>query len=167
MKLYHGSVYHIKTPDIRKGRDSVDFGKGFYTTLNFEQAKRWALNKEKTAGKTSSAVVSVYDMPDTLLTNKNYNIRLFNAPDEDWLTFVINCRKGITHEYDIVFGPVADDRIYATITLFESGVLTAEATIAQLRINEVFNQISFHSGKAIKELLYIKSLTVKEDTFAP
>jgi hypothetical protein len=64
------------------------------------------------------------------------------------------------HDYDMIYGPAANDRIYATIILFESGVLTAEATIAQLRVNEYFNQISFHTEKVIAELHYLNSSTV-------
>lgn len=161
MKLFHGSTFHVRTPNISRGRESVDFGKGFYVTLNVEQAKRWALNKQRMAEKASPAIVSIYEMDKKILENKQYNTRIFNAPDEEWLTFVVNCRRGIPHSYDIVYGPVANDRIYATITLFESGVLSAETTIAQLRVNDFFNQISFHNENAIRNLHYIESLEIK------
>lgn len=46
MKLYHGSTVTVKSPNIQKGRKATDFGKGFYTTTNFEQAKKWAHSKE-------------------------------------------------------------------------------------------------------------------------
>lgn len=35
MKLYHGSTVIVKHPNIQKGRNATDFGKGFYTTTNF------------------------------------------------------------------------------------------------------------------------------------
>lgn len=38
MKLYHGSLVTVKKPSVLKGRNTVDFGKGFYTTTSFEQA---------------------------------------------------------------------------------------------------------------------------------
>ena len=47
MKLYHGSTVTVKSPNIQKGRKATDFGKGFYTTTNFEQAKKWAILKKK------------------------------------------------------------------------------------------------------------------------
>lgn len=46
MRLFHGSTVTVKRPNIQKGRKATDFGKGFYTTTNFEQAKKWALLKK-------------------------------------------------------------------------------------------------------------------------
>ena len=42
MKLYHGSTVTVKNPSLRLGRKNTDFGKGFYTTTDFDQAARWA-----------------------------------------------------------------------------------------------------------------------------
>ena len=158
MKLYHGSIYKVKHPVIARGRTSTDFGKGFYTTTNFEQAQKWALKKQIAEKENTKAIVSVYEVDDDLLSK--YNVKCFEKPDEDWLSFVVSCRNSITHEYDIVFGAVANDNIYATITLFESGLLTAKETVQRLKINEIFNQISFHSDIAIKELRFVEFIVV-------
>lgn len=40
MKLYHGSTVAVRNPNIQQGRKATDFGKGFYTTSDFEQAKK-------------------------------------------------------------------------------------------------------------------------------
>lgn len=85
MKVYHGSLYHVQNPDVEKGRPSTDFGKGFYTTTNFEQAKRWAIKKQKTAKEGSKAIVNTYEVDDNLLDNPKYNIKKFDSPDEAWL----------------------------------------------------------------------------------
>ena len=162
MKVYHGSFNYVKKPTVGKGRLNTDFGKGFYTTTNFEQAKRWALNKQKTAGGEAKAIVNIYEVDDNLLGNKKYKTKRFNSPDEEWLTFVVNCRKSKSHNYDIVFGAVANDKIYTTITLYESQVLTAEETVARLKINDFFNQISFHNNEAINELKYLDSEIIYE-----
>jgi hypothetical protein len=157
MKVYHGSLNRVKRPTVEKGRPSTDFGKGFYTTTNFEQAMRWALNKQKTAGFKAKAIVNTYEVDDNLLDNENYRIKKFGSPDEEWLDFVVSCRKSVTHPYDMVFGAVANDKIYISLTLYESQVLTAAETVARLRVNDCFNQISFHSNKAIGELKFLKS----------
>ncbi|GHT28156.1 hypothetical protein AGMMS49574_01890 [Bacteroidia bacterium] len=157
MKLYHGSTYRVKHPVISKGRTSTDFGKGFYTTINFEQAKKWALSK-KNRDKGSSAFVTIYEVKDDLISQS----KLFAAPDVEWLRFVVNCRKEVRHTHDIIMGPVANDKIYTTIELFESGILSEEETIARLKVSEHFNQVSFHSDIAIKELKYVKSEEVTE-----
>ena len=163
MKLYHGSLSPVDKPNIAEGRPSTDFGKGFYTTTNFEQAKRWALYKQKNAIGEVKAVVNTYEVDDKLLDNEKYRIKKFVSPNEEWLSFVVNCRKSILHDYEIVFGAVANDKIYTTITLYESQVLTAEETVARLKVNEYFNQVTFHSQEAVKELTFIESIEVSEE----
>ena len=68
MRLYHGSLVAVKNPNVFKGRTTVDFGKGFYTTTSFEQAQKWADLKRKRSG-VSRAVVSEYEAPDDLLVD--------------------------------------------------------------------------------------------------
>ena len=162
MKLYHGSLTSVDKPNIEIGRPSTDFGKGFYTTTNFEQAKRWALYKLKNAKREVKAIVNVYKVDDNLLDNEKHRIKKFDSPNEEWLSFVVNCRKSILHDYEIVFGAVANDKIYTTITLYESQVLTAEETVARLKVNEYFNQVSFHSQEAADELTFVESIEVLE-----
>ena len=164
MKLYHGSTSLVKHPNINKGRKSTDFGKGFYTTTNLLQAQKWALKKQRQEGGKTKAIISIYEVDDNLLRKGHYNIKLFNEPDEEWLSFVISCRNSMEHQYDIIFGAVANDNIYATITLFESGLLTAKETVKRLKVNEIFNQISFHSNKAINELRYTDTDIVDESS---
>jgi len=160
MKLYHGSIHKVKHPIVAKGRTSTDFGKGFYTTTNFQQAQKWALKKQSADEGKTKAIVSVYEVVDDLLCKDKYNVKCFEKPDNDWLSFVVSCRNSIIHKYDIVFGAVANDNIYLTITMFESGLLSAEETVQCLKVNEIFNQISFHSDIAIKELEFIESIIV-------
>jgi hypothetical protein len=162
MKLYHGSLAPVDKPNIEQGRLSTDFGKGFYTTTNFEQAKKWALYKQKNAKEEVKAIVNTYEVDDKLLYNEKYNIKKFDSPNEEWLSFVVNCRKSMLHNYDIVFGAVANDKIYTTITLYESQVLTAEETVARLKVNEYFNQVSFHCQEAANELTFVESIEVSK-----
>ena len=39
MRLYHGSNVEVRKPSLRMGRKNTDFGRGFYTTTNAEQAE--------------------------------------------------------------------------------------------------------------------------------
>ena len=61
MKLYHGSTVTVKNPSLRPGRVNTDFGKGFYTTIDYEQAARWARIRRERAGG-GNAIVSVFNM---------------------------------------------------------------------------------------------------------
>jgi hypothetical protein len=160
MKLYHGATNRVETPNVGRGRPSTDFGKGFYTTTNFEQAERWALIKKRNAGEGAKAIVSTYEVDDNLLDKSSYNTLRFDAPDKAWLDFVRKCREGEPHGYDIVFGAVANDKIYETMELYIGGVLSIEETLARLKINEFYNQISFHSPAAARELRFVGATEV-------
>ena len=81
----------------------------------------------------------------------------FNDPSREWLEFVIGNRRGTTvHNYDFVRGPVANDTLYRIFVLYESGILTLEETIKRLKVNELFDQLSFHSEKALEKLKFLE-----------
>ncbi len=159
MKLYHGSTVIVRNPSLRPGRLNADFGKGFYTTSNLEQAVRWA-NIKKERENTGKGIVSVYEFDESLLSDPLLSIRNFNGADVDWLLFVTDCRKSRPHNYDLVLGPVANDKVFTTVNLFESGVLNAEAAILQLKTYKTYDQLSFHTDKTIRSLSYIDSFEV-------
>lgn len=159
MKLYHGSTVAVRKPSLRPGRQNADFGKGFYTTSNPEQAERWAHIKQEREG-TPRAVVSVYEFDETLLDSPDWNIRQFTGADEAWLYFVTDCRKSRGHDYDLVLGPVANDKVFTTVNLFESGVLSAEAAILQLKAYKTYDQMSFHTDKTIGTLRFLEAYEV-------
>ena len=159
MKLYHGSLVTVKKPSVLKGRNTVDFGKGFYTTTSFEQAQKWADLKRKRSG-VSRAVVSIYEAPDDLL-NGRYATLNFTGPTKDWLDFVVNNRKGQGDgHYDLTMGPVANDQLYATIRLYEQGVVTADAAIEMLKAHVLFDQLAFHNQVAADELVFVEAVEV-------
>lgn len=156
MRLYHGSTVAVRKPSLRPGRSNADFGKGFYTTSNPEQAERWAHIKQERE-QSSRAVVSVYEFDESILDNSDWNIRHFNGADEPWLYFVTDCRRSRSHDYDLVLGPVANDKVFTTVNLFESGVLSAEAAILQLRAYKTYDQLSFHTDRAIGALRFVEA----------
>lgn len=161
VRLYHGSNVEVKKPSLRMGRKKTDFGRGFYTTTQKEQAEHWTSIKLDRA-KKGRKVVSVFEVDETLLTNPELKIREFNGPDEDWLNFVVDCRKGVEHDYDLVFGPVANDKVFTVVNLYESGVLDAPAAIAELKAYKTYNQLSFHTERVIMSLRFVESYEVKE-----
>lgn len=159
MRLYHGSIVEVRKPFLHFGRTKTDFGKGFYTTTQKEQAEHWARIKRDRA-KAARAVVSEYEIDDDLLSMSELNIRRFAGVDEAWLEFVVNCRKAVPHDYDLVFGPVANDNVFATVNLYESGVLDAPAAIAQLKAYKTYDQLSFHTARVIGALRFVESIEV-------
>lgn len=153
MKLYHGATLAVRNPNLQKGRETTDFGKGFYTTTDFKQAEIWANLKKKREGK-AKAIVSVYVVPDDIL-DSGYHILRFTGATKEWLEFVVNNRRRKkTEKYDLVMGPVANDQLYATIRLYEQGVITTEAAIEMLKTHVLFDQLSFHVPEAISLLKF-------------
>jgi hypothetical protein len=161
MKLFHGGLIGISSPRILASQRLLDFGKGFYTTTNRGQAENLALIKKRRAGKDSSAIVSVYEIDKQLLKNGRYTVHIFTEANEEWLDFIISNRTGSQiYDYDIVKGAVANDTLYATFSLFESGLLTKSETIARLKVHKLFDQISLHTQKVLDELEFIESYAV-------
>lgn len=160
MKLYHGSTVTVKNPSLRPGRSNTDFGKGFYTTVDFEQAARWVRIRRERAGE-GSAIVSVYEIDDELLRRPDMHIMTYNGATITWLDFVVaNRRYAPLHDFDIVLGPVANDNLYATISMYENGELNAEAAIVQLKTHVLFDQVSFHSQSAIQNVKFVEAIEV-------
>jgi len=154
MKLYHGSTVGVEKPDLQKCRQITDFGQAFYTTTSLEQARQWAKIKQKRAN-SKTAAVSEFEFDENLLYSDSYKVRHFEKATKEWLEFVINNRRGTsTENYDFVMGPVANDTLYATILLYEQGVITADAAIEQLKTYTLFDQLSFHTEKALKNLKF-------------
>lgn len=82
----------------------------------------------------------------------------FENPDEKWLDFVCLNRTGKTPPglYDIAIGPVADDTVYTTILLYEQGVLDKDDAIKRLKVQELFNQVLFHTEKSLLFCHYLR-----------
>lgn len=161
MRLYHGSTVTVRRPNIQKGRRKTDFGKGFYTTTSFEQAAKWAVLKHKRE-HSLKAIVSIFEVPDNIL-DMGYNVLRFEGATKEWLDFVVNNRRGITtNTYDLIMGPVANDRLYTTIQLYENGVVTANAAIEMLNTHLLFNQLSFHTNEVTAFLKFAETIEVQQ-----
>lgn len=160
MILYHGSTQIIDCPQLIKSDRFLDFGRGFYTTTNLDQATRWAIIKQKRT-TAESAYVNLYKINDNLFSNSDLSILLFPEANRDWLEFVTRNRQGNPlHNYDIVKGAVANDTIYQTLVLYEAGAYSVEETIARLKVHRLFDQISFHTEAALKKIIYQKTFLV-------
>lgn len=158
MLLYHGSTMAVRKPIVSRGRGKTDFGKGFYTTTSRKQAEKWAQIKRDRMGDGAHAIVSVFELDDAVLNNPAYHTRHFDGATAEWLDFVVGNRRGeVHHNFDLIMGPVANDRLYATITLYENGILDANAAIEQLNTHQLFDQLSFHTTKACKLLTFVET----------
>lgn len=154
MILYHGSNLTVDNPKIIVPNRFLDFGNGFYTTANHEQAVSFA--KKVAARKADGkATVNIYETYGDF--SSDLKILAFEQADEKWLDFVSSNRNGIqiTEKYDLIYGPVADDDIFRTFLLYSTGVLTKEQTLEALKVKKLFNQYVFATEKALEHLKFI------------
>ncbi len=150
MEVYHGGKEIIKVPEIRLGKYAKDFGTGFYCTELKEQAVRWARRYD-------IPIVNLYNFQ----LNDNLKVLHFTEMTEEWLDFIVDCRNGKEHDYDIVIGAMANDQVYNYISDFVSGVLTREQFWVLAKFKRPTHQINFCTAEALKCLTFIKSEEVK------
>ena len=163
MILYHGSTELVEKPEIRKSESFLDFGIGFYTTTSYVQAERWAKTKMR-RGNVKPGFVSVYEF-DFEKAKKELSIKHFEAADEEWLSFVVGHRRGETagDSFDMHIGPVADDNVYQSIRLFESGAYDAEYTVKKLKTEILQDQWAFHTDRILEYISFIEAKEIKQE----
>ena len=143
MEIYHVSTVIVKQPEIRIEKYNKDFYFGFYCTIMEQQAIRWAT-------RFGEGIVNVYEYePDDSL-----KILKFEKMTEEWLDFIIACRSGIPHEWDIVEGPMADDTIYNYIQEFQDGKISREAFWVLAKFRYPTHQICFNTEKALGTITF-------------
>lgn len=155
MILYHGSFTEVRKPDISYSRDTLDFGKGFYVTPIYEQAKKWSLRFKRKKGKS---VISWYELDEKKLRHEA-RIKEFSSYSEEWLDYIITCREGMnTGQYDIIIGGVANDKVFDTIELFFDGLIDKNMAIQRLKYEKPNLQYCICSQEILdKYLIYQKS----------
>lgn len=160
MKIYHGSIEKVESPEIRESNRTLDYGQGFYTTTSYEQAEAW-VRRRMNEKRASRGYVCVYELDERAL--QNLNTLIFDQPTEEWVDFVMQNRtqKGYVHEFDIVYGPVANDRVYAAFALYEGGLINKQALIAELKAYKLVDQYLFHTEKALQALTFIEAKEVE------
>ena len=155
MILYHASNTEVKMPMLVESNRMLDFGPGFYTTTNREQAVRFA--KSVVARRGGQAVLNVYEFDESAFSS--CLVRKFDFPSAAWLDFVAANRSGIYagERYDLIMGPVANDNVYTTIGLYMQGFMSRGATISELRVKKLYDQIVFATPQAFRFLKHLST----------
>lgn len=142
--LFHGSNVVVKEPKILANGYYKDFGYGFYCTILEKQAKRWALTKRR------NHIVNKYQYTE----NPDLTVRKFPEMNEEWLQFIVECRTGIKHEYDIVEGAMADDTIWDYIEEYVEGRISKAAFWELVKFKYPTHQILFSTEEALNTLKF-------------
>lgn len=147
MILYHGSNVIVTNPVILTNGYNKDFGFGFYCTGFEKQAKKWALTKQK------EHIVNVYEHAEV----QNLRVLQFPQMSDEWLEFIVACRRGIPHNYDIVEGPMADDQIWSYVEDYVAGKISKTAFWELVKFKYPTHQIVFCTPQALETLEYKRS----------
>ena len=148
--IFHGSNVSVEKPEIMTRGFYKDFGYGFYCTNIEKQAHKWALTKK------GDSIVSVYEYHP----NDSQKTLSFPTMTDEWLDFVINCRRGFKHDYDIVEGPMADDQIWDYVEDLIEGNITREAFWVLAKFKYPTHQIVFCTPQALSTLTFKRSYAV-------
>ncbi len=157
MKLYHGSNCLIDVIDLSFAKKYKDFGPGFYTTHLPEQALFWSRRIAERFGGLPTVTEFEFDL-DTAIDD-GLKIKVFEHPDREWALFVMANRRQdgeeFKHDYDIVIGPVADDKMARLFGLYDLEIIDLDAVVAGLVYKDLNSQYFFATERSLK---YIKRL---------
>lgn len=157
MILYHGSNIAITVPDLSKSKPYKDFGKGFYLSDDLHQAERMAELRTLLIG-TGSPIVSKFEFDESLLQSGELKVKTFLNYSEEWAEFVLMNRdievNQPAHDYDIVYGPIADDGVTFQLRRYKSGAITLAELVKELHYSQgITYQYFFGSQRAIEKLI--------------
>lgn len=155
MILYHGSTVKIGDIDLSKSKQDKDFGRGFYLSDNEEQALKMA--KIKARLLDLKPIVTSFQFNENNLTNESLRVLRFDSYSKEWADFIFANRKssqtGFRHDYDIVVGPIANDKIGVQVRLFEDDEIDLNTFLERIKyIKGVTFQYYFGTEKAVKNL---------------
>ena len=155
MRLYHGSNILIDRIDLDKSRPFKDFGRGFYLSADEAQAKEMAVFKAMLSG--GEPLVTEFEFDEAILTSDTLSVKMFTEYTEEWADFVFANREGLDVErYDIVYGPIANDKVGIQIRKLKDGSIDKTEFLNRLKyMKGITFQYYFGSLKAIKHLMKV------------
>lgn len=162
MIIYHGSTVLVESRRSASVIHSLISEQAFIRPhLSIKQSVG---QKSKCAESKNIGYVSIYEF-DFELAQKQAEIYHFTHADMEWLQFVVGNRRGETPEkmFDMHIGPVADDNVYRSIRLFETGVLDAEETVKRLKTEVLQDQWTFHTEKMLSYIRFIDSKEIRTE----
>lgn len=153
MILFHGSNVLVDKIDLDKSKPNKDFGRGFYLSEDEIQATEMANFKSMQLG--GEPVVSRFLFDETVLKSDSLRIRIFKDYSEEWADFVFANREGaVTECFDIVYGPIANDKVGLQIRKLKDGTIDKAEFLNRLKyMKGVTYQFYFGTEAAIKHLI--------------
>ena len=158
MILYHGSNTSFNAIDLGKGLPAKDFGRGFYMTDSLECAEKTA--RQRVARLGGAPKVMVFECDEPVI--RTMNVREFAAPSREWALFVRANRRtdedvadhNRDNRYDVVKGPIANDKLSLLFRLYERDIITVDEFARRMQFRELYTQYSFHTERALTALRF-------------
>lgn len=156
IKLYHGTNIYFEDIDLTKSKKYKDFGQGFYLTEDKRQARRLAEQRCLVDGGNIEILAFDFDV-EMAKTNTSLKVLIFEGYTREWAEFINlnrnkNNGKGKNHPYDIVYGPIADDKVGLQIKLFNQNIIDVYTLLERLKFVKPTYQYYFGTEKALKYL---------------
>jgi hypothetical protein len=163
MQLYHGTNIHLKNPTIIQPNRALDFGAGFYTTSDIEQARSWAHVVVKRSGN-GTPLLNVYTLDKNFISL--LKVKHFETANKEWLNFITEHRlnKHVNDDFDLIIGPVANDSTMPVIQSYITAIQNndeeqdffAEFALRQLRSDRLKDQFVFKTELALQQLTFME-----------
>lgn len=157
MRLYHGTNMSFDVIDLLKSKPNKDFGRGFYLSADYAQAQAMAQVKVEQL-ETGTPVVLTYEVDDNAL--EELRVLRFNDYSEEWAKFILLNRNHSgyesAHDYDVVIGPIANDRVGIQLWKYETHTIDLPTLVHNLKyMKGVTIQYFFGTKRAINLLKLI------------
>ena len=154
MILYHGTNVDFETIDLSKSKPNKDFGQGFYLSADYNQAMDMAKTKVEQL-ETGTPTVLAFEVDEQQMAK--LKVQHYSEYSEDWAKFILLNRRNSTHEpvhdYDIVIGPIANDRVGVQLWKYETQSIDLPTLVRNLQhMKGITFQYFFGTEQAIKLL---------------
>ena len=160
MQVFHGSDVRIEKIDLAKSEYFKDFGRGFYVTNIYEHAYQRAMDIV-TRHNSEKPIITEFDYIETYPVTVGLKVKKFENISREWVEFILlNRNRRVSHPahtFDIVEGPIANDKMVIQIRLYEQGKISINQLIEKLTFREQTHQICFCT------LASLYSLELSED----
>lgn len=155
MILYHGTNVQISEIDLMHSKPFKDFGRAFYLSDVRSQAEEVAASRTSFFG--GQPLIHEYEFDELILRNGALRVKRFEEYSREWADFIFMNRNATTldamHGYDIVYGPIANDRVGLQIRRFQDNAIDIDEFVTALKyMKGITFQYAFCTELAIKTL---------------
>lgn len=158
MRLYHGTNMYFEEIDLTKSKPNKDFGRGFYLSADYNQALNMAEIKVEQLRFGKPTILEFEIDEKDMASLKTLRFDRYN---EEWAEFIIANRKNLNsypvHDFDIVIGPIANDRVGIQLWKYENQQINLSTLVERLQFMKgITIQYFFGTERAVALLNRIR-----------